>query len=131
MENIQDLTLWLDEAVWLDKDAKPVTVNLTTGSYTGTLPEGVTSLSAERVESERAGTYGVVRVHGRIEHPPLKMEYRDPEGGTHNTGGFSMRDDRADGREYEYLLQNYAWDTAEFDLDFTSVTAQPISIPLH
>lgn len=131
VENIQDLTLWLDEAVWLDKDTGPVTVDLTTGTYTGTLPEGVTSLSAERVESERAGTYGVVRVSGQIEHPPLKMECRDPEGGTHNTGGFSMRDDRADGREYEYHLQNYAWDTAEFDLDFTSVTTQPISISLY
>ena len=131
VDDIQDLTLWLDEAVWLDKDAAPVTVDLTTGAYTGTLPEEVSSLTAERADIRGMGEPWVLKVSGKIGHPPLKMEYRDPEGGIHNTGGFSMRDDRADGREYEYVLKNYTWDTAEFDLDFTSVTTEPISIPLQ
>ena len=128
MEDIQALTLWLDETVWLDKDAGPVTVDLTDGSYTGALPEKVTGLTAER-----RGSYWTLKVSCTDSRSPFKLEYRDPEGGAHNTGGFSRRDDRAAGvYEFEYMLDGYTWDTVEFDLDFTQIITprEPMTVPL-
>lgn len=128
VEDIGDLTLWLDETVWLDKDAGPVTVDLTDGSHTGVLPEEVTGLAAEH-----RGSYWALKVNCTDGRSPFRLEYRDPEGGTHNTGGFSRRDDRAAGVcEFEYMLDGYTWDTVEFDLDFTQIITpeEPIAVPL-
>ena len=128
MEDIGELTLWLDETVWLDKDAGPVTVDLTDGSHTGTLPEEVTGLTAEPGKG-----YWALKVSCTDGRSPFRLEYRDPEGGAHNTGGFSRRDDRAAGvYEFEYMLDGYTWDRAEFDLDFTQIITQeePIAVPL-
>lgn len=134
VEDVSDLTLHLDGAVWLDKDAEPVTVSLTDGAHTGALPESVTGLSARRVNIGSLGEQWVLTVRCTANQLPFGLEYRDPEGGTHNTNGYSMIDDlEGPGRyQFEYTLTDYPWETATFTLNYTSAStlSQPISVPL-
>lgn len=131
-ENPSDLTLHLDGAVWLDKDARPVTVELAAGTWTGRLPEEVTGLTVERVSTQSTGEEWVVKVRSTTNRSPFGLEYRDPEGGAHNTGGYSMRDDREalGNYEFEYILEDYPWDSARFTLSFTHADSLDLSIPL-
>ena len=132
VEDVDHLTLWLDGAVWLDKDAGPVTVNLADGTCTGALPESVTDLTAERVRVSGGGEQWVLKVRCTANQLPFELTYRDPEGGVHNTGGYSMRDDREPpgSYEFEYLLKDYPWDTARFTLNYTESSALEVAVPL-
>ena len=132
VEDVGDLTLWLDGAAWLDKDARPVTVDLTSGTWTGRLPEEVTGLTVQRISIQGAGEQWVLKVRSTADRPPFELEYRDPEGGVHNTGGYSRRDDREEPGhyEFEYTLKNYPWDRAEFTLNYTAISPLEISLPL-
>ena len=132
MKDPSDLTLHLDGAAWLDKGAQPVTVDLAASTWTGTLPEEVTGLTAERVDLSGRGEQWVVRVRCTVGRPPFELEFRDPEGGTHSTGGYSRRDDReAPGHyEFEYILEDYPWDSAQFTLSFTSTDSLDLDLPL-
>ncbi|WP_130870456.1 DUF4179 domain-containing protein [Intestinimonas massiliensis (ex Afouda et al. 2020)] len=132
VKNPTDLTLHLDGAAWLDKEAQPVTVDLAANTWTGTLPEEVTGLTAERRISRSGEQHWVVKVSCTVSRSPFELEFRDPEGGTHTTGGYSMRGDReAPGHyEFEYILEDYLWDSAVFTLSFTSTDALDIDLPL-
>lgn len=134
VEDRSHLTLHLDGAIWLDKAAEPVTVDLTGGVHTGALPESVTGLWVRRADIVELGEQWVVTVIAAANRSPFELEYRDPEGGVHNTNGYSMMDDRdgSDRYEFEYFLTDYPWETAVFTLNYTSVSelSQPISVPL-
>ena len=132
VEDRSDLTLHLDGAVWLDKEAGPVTVELAANTWTGQLPEEVTGLTAKRVSTQGTGEAWVVKVSSTTSRSPFELEFRDPEGGSHTTGGYSMRNDReAPGNyEFEYILENYPWDSARFTLSFTHTHSLDLSIPL-
>lgn len=132
VEDRSDLTLHLDKAVWLDKETGPVTVDLAANTWTGQLPEEVTGLTVERVSTQSTGEEWVVKVSSTTSRSPFELEFRDPEGGSHTTGGYSMRNDReAPGNyEFEYILENYPWDSARFTLSFTHTHSLDLSIPL-
>lgn len=132
VKNPTDLTLHLDGAAWLDKEAQPVTVDLAANTWTGTLPEEVTGLTAERRISRNGEQHWEVKVRCTVSRSPFELEFRDPEGGVHTTGGYSMRGDReAPGHdEFEYILEDYLWDSAVFTLSFTSTDALDIDLPL-
>lgn len=53
LEDPAALTLVLEEALWCAKDAAPITVDLTDGSYAGALPAGVTALWVEKTAGRR------------------------------------------------------------------------------
>ena len=132
VEDRSDLTLHLDGAVWLDKEAGPVAVELAANTWTGQLPEEVTGLTVERVSTHGTGEEWAVKVRSTTSRSPFELEFRDPEGGAHTTGGYSMRNDReAPGNyEFEYILEGYPWDSAQFTLSFTHTGSLDLVIPL-
>lgn len=134
-EDYQSLTLWIEGAVWLDKNAQPVTVNLADGSWSGVLPDEMGSLSVENISAKDGGEgWVILQAQCTSGRPPFELEYRDPEGGIHSTGGYSRRDDRDAPYSYqfEYTIKNYSWDTLELTLSYTSSVPlkEPMPVPL-
>ena len=131
------LTLCIDKAEWLDKDAPHVVVDLTSGEATG-LPAGVEIGDIRRV----AGG-----VELEILSPSLREyfaqtfshTYWDPEGGEHEWHQMStIRVDAEDSDSGEakhkevFYLDNYSWDAVELELSYTSVSeySEPVQVPL-
>ena len=131
------LTLCIDKAEWLDKDAPHVVVDLTSGEATG-LPAGV-----ELVDVRPVGT----GVELTILSPKLREQfaqsfshtYWDPEGGEHEWHQMStIRVDAEDSDSGEakhkevFYLDNYSWDAVELELSYTSVAeyVEPVRVPL-
>ena len=108
MEDRSDLTLHLDGAVWLDKGGRTGGSGAAANTWTGQLPEEVTGLTVERVSTHGTGEEWAVKVRSTTSRSPFELEFRDPEGGAHTTGGYSMRNDReAPGNyEFEYILRD-------------------------
>ena len=100
------------------------------------MPQEHTLKIVARMRSDFADKFGIPRQSGLV--PALEArvvfepEYRDPEGGAHTTGGYSMRNDReAPGNyEFEYILEGYPWDSAQFTLSFTHAGSLDLAIPL-
>lgn len=131
------LTLCIDKAEWLDKDAPHVTVDLTSGEATG-LPAGVEIGEIRRVA-------GGVELEVWL---PLLREYFaqtfshtywDPEGGEHDWHQMStIRVDAEDSDSGEakhkevFYLDHYAWDAVELELTYTSVSeySEPVQVPM-
>ena len=128
------LTLCIDKAEWLDKEAPHVVVDLTSGEAAG-LPAGVEIGEIRRV----AGG-----VELEIVSPSLRERfaqtfahtYWDPEGGEHKWHQLSTitknRDGEADRIKEVFYLDNYAWDAVELELTYTSVSeySQPVRVPM-
>ena len=131
------LTLCVDKAEWLDKDAPHVVVDLTSGEATG-LPAGV-----ELVDVHPVGT----GVELTILSPKLREQfaqsfshtYWDPEGGEHKWHQMStIRVDAEDSGDGEakhkevFYLDNYSCDAVELELSYTSVAeyVEPVRVPL-
>ena len=131
------LTLCIDKAEWLDKDAPHVVVDLTSGEATG-LPAGV-----ELVDVHPVGT----GVELTILSPKLREQfaqsfshtYWDPEGGEHKWHQMStIRVDAEDSGDGEakhkevFYLDNYSCDAVELELSYTSVAeyVEPVRVPL-
>lgn len=128
----QDLTLYIEEAQWLDKDRTSFTLDLTTGEADW-LPENLTDVTIERRE-------GNVYLSFRNDDQVVTFDgyYYDPEGGQHTWGSMSMSsiDEDGDGRnealtEYR-VLRDYPWDTVTIGLSSNRVTAfdPPIQVNL-
>ena len=131
------LTLCIDKAEWLDKDAPHVTVDLTSGEATG-LPAGV-----ELVDVRPVGT----GVELTILSPKLREQfaqsfshtYWDPEGGEHEWHQISTihvdaeDSDSGEAKHKEvFYLDNYSWDAVELKLTYTSVSeySEPVRVPM-
>ena len=127
LEDPTAVTLVLEDALWCAKDAAPITVDLTDGSYAGTLPAGVTALWVE----ENRGT-PVVMVETTISQMPF-TSYQGEKGveSLLLQGGVSQTDE-ADVRRYEYPLEDYQGDTIALIPDYThqSVLDSPLEISL-
>lgn len=132
----QGLTLCIDKAEWLDKDAPHVYLDLTTGTCPG-LPEGV------RVDKvTRTGGWVEVKLLSPLEREGFGQtfghSYWDPEGEEHSFtqwgGGKELDDDtNQEIGVYEKLyLEDYPWDTVELELGYTllSVYQQPVYVPM-
>ena len=127
----QDLTLYIEEAQWLDKDRTSFTLDLTTGEADW-LPENLTDVTIERRE-------GNVYLSFRNDEQIVTFDgYCDPEGGQHTWGSMSMSsiDEDGDGRnealtEYR-VLRDYPWDTVTIGLSSNRVTAfdPPVQVNL-
>lgn len=130
------LTLGIEKAEWLDKDAGRVTLDLNTGACDG-LPEGVTVH-----EITRAGTNVSVEFRAPLSRKgfgqTFMWDYWDPEGGEHqfnqlSSGNVWDDDDHEEIGVYEKLyLRSYPWDTVELELSYTSVSVydEPVRVPL-
>lgn len=127
LENPAAVTLVLEDALWRAKDAQPITVDLTDGSYGGTLPAGVTALWVE----ENRGTR-VVMVETTISQMPF-TSYLGEKGveSLLLLGGVSQIDE-ADVRRYEYVLDGYEGDAIALIPDYTQETVlnPPLEISL-
>ena len=127
----QDLTLYIEEAQWLDKDRTSFTLDLTTGEADW-LPENLTDVTIERLD-------GNVYLSFRNDEQIVTFDgYCDPEGGQHTWGSMSMSSIDKDGDGYsetmtEYrVLRDYPWDTVTIGLSSNRVTAfdPPIQVNL-
>ena len=127
LEDPAALTLVLEEALWCAKDAAPIAVDFTNGSYDGALPAGVTALWVEK----NRGT-PVVMVETTISQMPFTSYLG--ETGVESLlllGGVSQIDE-ADVRRYEYVLDGYEGDAIALIPDYThqSVLDPPLEISL-
>ena len=127
LEDSTAVTLVLEDALWCAKDAQPITVDLTDGSYGGTLPAGVTALWVEK----NRGT-PVVMVETTISQMPF-TSYLGEKGveSLLLLGGVSQID-QADVRRYEYVLEGYEGDAIALIPDYTQETVldPPLEISL-
>ena len=131
-EDLEHLTLHIDGAIWLDKEAERLTLNLTDGSYTGTLPDCVGSMAVQ----EQGGT--VILVESVEDLSPLELTFYDPEGGAHRFNGSGMSGDWTDENgvyhpfQHDYRLEDYPWDTVELEWSYTAVIElkAPMEVPL-
>lgn len=136
VDHPEELTLYIQKAVWLDKEPT-IIVNLADGTYTGTLPEGVLSLSITE-ESTSEGAVPTLVVTTTAGRSPLRHDYKAPDCSAYSFNGYSyITLDPEDGwpegaAEYRYHLIGYHWDTLEVPLDYTSITtlSEPLAIPL-
>lgn len=129
------LTLCIDKAEWLDKDASHVFVNLSDGTSSG-LPGGT-----ELGEITRIG----MSVQLEILSPPVRKyfsqtfysTYWDPEGGEHTwnrmsyTSLFDDEHEETASKETIYL-DDYPWDTVELEPSYSAVSEyeQPVRVLL-
>lgn len=127
----QDLTLYIEEAQWLDKDRTSFTLDLTTGEADW-LPENLTDVTIERRD-------GNVYLSFRNDEQIVTFDgYCDPEGGQHTWGSMSMSSIDKDGDGYsetmtEYrVLRDYPWDTVTIGLSSNRAAAfdPPIQVNL-
>ena len=127
----QDLTLYIEEARWLDKDRTSFTLDLTTGEADW-LPENLTDVTIERRD-------GNVYLSFRNDEQIVTFDgYCDPEGGQHTWGSMSMSSIDKDGDGYsetmtEYrVLRDYPWDTVTIGLSSNRAAAfdPPIQVNL-
>ena len=127
LEDPTAVTLVLEDALWCAKDAQPITVDLTDGSYTGTLPAGVTALWVEK----NRGT-PVVMVETTISQMPFTSYLGDHGVESLLLQGGVSQIDQADGRRYEYILEGYEGDAIALIPDYThqSVLDPPLEISL-
>lgn len=128
----QDLTLYIQEAQWLDQDRTSFTLDLAAGEA-GWLPEALGDLTIERRE-------GNVYLSFRNDGQSVTFDgyYYDPEGGRHDWGSMSMSSTDEDGDGWcetmtEYrVLWDYPWDSVTIPLSSNRVTAfdPPIQVDL-
>lgn len=128
----QDLTLYIQEAQWLDQDRTSFTLDLAAGEA-GWLPEALGDLTIERRE-------GDVYLSFRNDGQSVTFDgyYYDPEGGRHDWGSMSMSSTDEDGDGWcetmtEYrVLWDYPWDSVTIPLSSNRVTAfdPPIQVDL-
>lgn len=137
VDHPEQLTLHMERAVWRDKSEPVITLDLTDGTYTGTLPEGVLSLSLTE-ESTTAGAIPTIVVTTTTGRTPLDYRYLAPDGTEYYFNGYSfLTRDPEEGwpegaLEYRYHLVGYDWDTVILPLDYTSITtlSEPLAVPL-
>lgn len=131
----KELTLFIDKAEWLDKNAPRVFVDLTTGRSTG-LPDGV-----QIGEVIRNGKNVRLEILSPVERQYFSQSfdstYWDPEGGEHFwnqmsfTKVYNDADEEIASKETLYL-NDYPWDAVELELLYTRVSeyGQPVRVPL-
>lgn len=129
----EGLTLCVDTAVWQDKAERWASLDLAAGTAAG-LPEGC-ALRSVRQE----GTDITLWISSQVQQYPFVGFYRDPEGLTRYLNRTGMSFDAHDPETQEpipylylYTLEDYSWDTVEFQLDYTRYTAleDPLAIPI-
>lgn len=128
----QDLTLYLEEAKWLDQDRTSFTLDLTTGEADW-LPEALGDLTVERQGED-------VYLSFRNDEQIVIFDgfYYDPEGDGHTWGSMSFSSIDRDGDGWcetatEYrVLRDYPWDTVTITLSSNRITAfdPPIQVNL-
>ena len=134
----ENLTLHITKAEWLEKEREHVVLDLNTGECAG-LPEGVTVHDIRRREDTR-GTTVEVEFHCPLERKGFGQTfwgaYWDPRGIEHTfnqwgAGNVYDEDTHEETGVYEIIyLQNYAWDTVELELSYTSVSVydEPVRV---
>lgn len=136
LDDPQSLTLCLDQAVWLDKDAESIQVDLTDDSYTGTLPEQVLDLSVTEQSIAELGPQRVILVDSRINRAPFDQIYRDLEGKEYSFDGYGMSQEWTDEDgthhpyRFTYTLEDYHGDTVQLPLSYTKVTTWDDPFPI-
>lgn len=132
----ENLTLHITKAEWLEKEREHVVLDLNTGACPG-LPEGT-----EVHKVTRSGKNVSMEFHAPLERKGFGQTfggaYWDPRGIEHTFNQWGAGDvydeDTGKAKEaYEILyLQNYAWDTVELELSYTSVSVydEPVRVAM-
>lgn len=131
------LTLHITGALWTDKEASSIHVDLTDGSADW-LPEPITSITSCQENFIDLGTQKVLLVTSRSRRAPISLSYRDPEGGEHTFSGYSFHSSSGEDGEMappyqtDYILKDYPWDSVELNLAYTNITQldTPLSVSL-
>lgn len=144
----EHLTLYFTEAEWLEKGREYVTIDLEAGIALDPLPDGV-RVSVRRISDQLAHVAFLAPEPPEADEEHMhfyqiaQMSCRTPSGEERHIGGVSsMRTDKlwpntpdeTDVPEgffcEEYLLEDYPWDTVEWELHFTHRTAFDIPVSL-
>lgn len=126
LEELEGLTLHITKASWLNKTTPSIQVDLTTGK-TDWLPECIESLTVTEENIAGLGPQKTLHIFTDLRHSPLEYTYYDPEGGKHFfSGGSSV------GKSFEYVLENYPFDTVYLTLSTHRITNlnAPLSVPI-
>lgn len=133
VDHPEQLTLHIAEAVWLDKSEPTVTIDLTSGDWTGTLPEGALDIEVQQVNYD-GETATELTVATTVNRMPLDYIFTAPDGSVYDCRGYSCL--MADGPEHParccYYLTGYSWDTLTASLSYTDIVTppEPLTIPL-
>lgn len=133
VDHPEQLTLHIAEAVWLDKSEPTVTIDLTSGDWTGTLPEGALDIEVQQVDYD-GETATELTVATTVNRMPLDYVFTAPDGSVYDCRGYSCL--MADGPEHParccYYLTGYSWDTLTASLSYTDIVTppEPLTIPL-
>ena len=139
LDDPRSLTLCLDQAVWLDKEAESVRVDLTDGSWTGELPEQVLGLSVTEQSIAELGLRRVILVESSVNRAPFDQSYHGPEGTEYRFGGYGMSQAWTDEDgvyhpyRFTYTLETDPGDAVELTLGYTAITTwdDPLTVPLN
>ena len=133
VDHPEQLTLHIAEAVWLDKSEPTVTIDLTSGAWTGSLPEGVVEIEVQPVDYDGSRALELT-VSTTADRMPLGYLFTAPDGSAYDCRGYSYL--MADGPEHParccYYLTGYNWDTITAALSYTDITTppEPLTVPL-
>lgn len=133
VDHPEHLTLHIAEAVWLDKSEPTVTIDLTSGDWTGTLPEGALDIEVQQVNYD-GETATELTVATTVNRMPLDYVFTAPDGSVYDCRSYSCL--MADGPEHParccYYLTGYSWDTLTASLSYTDIVTppEPLTIPL-
>ena len=137
----RNLTLYITEARWLNKENHTATIDFETGATTG-LPMDTSLYQIEREGNDVHLRFFCAK-KDELNYNTLfaVQEYRDPEGEIHQTMGYSIHDAHDDETmewiegwaEKTYVLKNYPWNTVELELNATHATKyeSPVEIPIN
>lgn len=132
----EELTLWIDESVWLEKDAPEISLDLTDGQYAGELPAYVTSLTVEQEATSDGGYRRVIWVESATRQIPFAVTYQDGAGGEQSFSGVSVltanleKPDASTVTRFRYLLERDTGNTLELFPAYTWITKLDASQPV-
>lgn len=124
VEDLSSLTLTIDQALWLDKEAGSIQVDLNDGSIlSGTLPDCFSNLTVETSAQDRTTLY----LEASIPRSPIMLEYEDASGGEHRLRGHGMRGSWTDDDgvihpyRFDYVFEHPPGNIVELDFTYTDV----------
>ena len=137
LDTLEDLTLHITGAAWLDKDNHTVQIDLTRGQADW-LPEYILELEVKDEHYAGDGLQKTLELTSASPGMCLDYTYYDPEGGEHSFNGGGMRQGYTDDQgvyhphHFYYMLKDYPFDQVMVELSYTHVsqTDIPIEIPV-
>lgn len=137
LDDPADLTLHITGASWLDKNADPICIDLTTGQADW-LPDYILELFVTQENFVSSGPQTVLNITSADSDLCLDYTYYDPEGGEHIFGSIGSSSAYTDDQgvfhptQFHYTLEDFPFDQVTVRLNYTFYTqlAQSIDLPV-